>query len=85
MKYSSEGSATILWFGDLETDFMKEVKDELTMKPADILFAPHHGRDTGKVPSKWLGEIDPGIVVVGEAPPRNRCCRRSALRVSKLL
>lgn len=41
------------------------------MDPADILFAPHHGRDTGKVPKDWLDEMDPKIVIIGEAPSKD--------------
>ena len=37
----------------------------------DILFAPHHGRDSGKVPKAILEEMDPKIVVIGEAPSKN--------------
>ena len=38
---------------------------------SDVLFAPHHGRDSGRVPSQWLNTIDPYIVVIGEAPSGN--------------
>jgi len=68
VKYSLNGGATILWMGDLEADFMEDIKDEITMDAADILFAPHHGRDSGKVPADWLEEMNPKIVIIGEAP-----------------
>jgi beta-lactamase superfamily II metal-dependent hydrolase len=58
----------IAWMGDLETEFMEAVEDEVVMDSADILFAPHHGRDSGEVPAKWLGEMDPNLIVIGEAP-----------------
>lgn len=29
---------------------------------------PHHGRDSGKVPSALLKDISPDIIVIGEAP-----------------
>ena len=35
---------------------------------AHVLFAPHHGRKSGRVPKDWLEKIDPTIIVVGEAP-----------------
>jgi hypothetical protein len=38
------------------------------MDSAAILFAPHHGRDSGKVPEGWLESINPQIVIIGEAP-----------------
>lgn len=68
VKYSLNDGVTMLWMGDLETDFMAGVQDDLKMDAADVLFAPHHGRKTGRVPTKWMGEIDPKIVVLGEAP-----------------
>jgi beta-lactamase superfamily II metal-dependent hydrolase len=68
VKYSLKDGATILWMGDLETDFMENIKDEITRDAADILFAPHHGRDTGKIPENWLAEINPKIIIIGEAP-----------------
>ncbi len=68
VKYSLEDSATMLWMGDLESDFMDNIKDDLDLPKIDILFAPHHGRDSGKVPKKWLDEMKPKIVIIGEAP-----------------
>jgi hypothetical protein len=38
------------------------------MPDIDILFAPHHGRDSGKIPESWLKKITPKIIVIGEAP-----------------
>ncbi len=67
LQYNSTGGK-IIWMGDLDSDFMECVEDAVVMDPADILFAPHHGRDTGKVPAKWLGEMDPNLIVIGEAP-----------------
>jgi beta-lactamase superfamily II metal-dependent hydrolase len=66
--YSVGGGATLVWMGDLESIFMNEVKDEVAMKRADILFAPHHGRDSGTVPIEWLAEMDPKLIIIGEAP-----------------
>jgi hypothetical protein len=68
VKYSLEDGVTILWMGDLETDFMENISDELALPKIDILFAPHHGRDSGKVPAQWLDELKPKIIVIGEAP-----------------
>jgi beta-lactamase superfamily II metal-dependent hydrolase len=66
VKYGLQDGATMLWMGDLETDFMESVKDEVTMPAVDVLFAPHHGRVV--VPKQWLEEMDPEVVVIGEAP-----------------
>lgn len=69
--YSLEGGATIIWMGDLENDFMEKIIDEITLPSVNILFAPHHGRKSGKVPKKWLDQMSPDIIVMGEAPSKN--------------
>ncbi len=66
--YSLKNGVDMAWFGDLETDFMEEVKNEITWPSVDILFAPHHGRSSGQIPKPILEEMDPQIVVIGEAP-----------------
>ena len=71
VKYSMNDGAILLWMGDLESDFMENIKDDFTPDEADILSSPHHGRNTGKVPSDWLEAIDPKIIVIGEAPSGN--------------
>jgi beta-lactamase superfamily II metal-dependent hydrolase len=68
LRYKLNDGPIMLWMGDLESDFMEDIKDEITLDRADILFAPHHGRSSGKVPSEWLDQIDPKIIVIGEAP-----------------
>ena len=67
IKYSLERGVNALWFGDLETDFMESIEDEITLSKADIVFAPHHGRSSGKLPAKWLNQISPKVIVIGEA------------------
>lgn len=69
IRYGLGDGASIIWMGDLETDFMGLIKDEITMDAADILFAPHHGRD--KVPTDWLNSMNPKIIIIGEAPSAN--------------
>lgn len=68
VRYSVEDGASMIWMGDLETDFMEKIQDEIELPETDILFAPHHGRDSGKVPKKWLEDMNPGLIVIGEAP-----------------
>ncbi len=68
LTYSLNGGAKLMWMGDLETGFMEKIKNDITIDGADILFAPHHGRDSGRVPEAWLEDIDPRIIIVGEAP-----------------
>ena len=68
--YSLNDGVDMAWFGDLETDFMEKIKNEISWPDVDILFAPHHGRESGKIPKSILEEMDPKIVVVGEAPSK---------------
>ena len=69
--YSLKDGVNMAWFGDLETDFMEKIKDEISWPDVDILFAPHHGRASGKIPKPILEVMDPKIVVIGEAPSKN--------------
>lgn len=66
ISYSLNDGVKMLWMGDLETEFMENIQDDLTLSKVNILFAPHHGRDSGKVPCDLLETLDPDIVVVGE-------------------
>lgn len=66
--YSVENGVTMMWMGDIETEFMEAIAEAITLPQAHILFAPHHGRDSGKVPETLLDNINPKIIVIGEAP-----------------
>ena len=68
MKYGIEDGTSFIWMGDLEKDFMENIKNEISLPKANVLFAPHHGRETGRVPKKWLAEMNPNIIIIGEAP-----------------
>ncbi|WP_165056803.1 MULTISPECIES: hypothetical protein [unclassified Adlercreutzia] len=68
IKYSLQDGVVALWMGDLETGFMEKVVDCVDLSHADILFAPHHGRRSGRPPRAWLEKISPGVIVVGDAP-----------------
>jgi hypothetical protein len=59
----------MLWLGDLETDFMKTIEDEIELPEVDIVFAAHHGR--ARMPSKWMAQMDLKVVVLGEALPEH--------------
>jgi beta-lactamase superfamily II metal-dependent hydrolase len=72
IKYSLNGGATVLWMGDLETDFMEKIEDEIELPAVDILFAPHHGRDSGKIPERMLQKMSPKIIVVGATTRSHR-------------
>ena len=69
--YSLEDGVKMAWFGDLETEFMEKIEDKISWPEVDIVFAPHHGRDSGKIPASILGNMDPKIVVIGEAPSKD--------------
>lgn len=71
IKYSLQDGVKVLWFGDLENVFMEKIKDAIELPQADIIFAPHHGRDSGTIPKEWLESIAPKIVIIGEAPSEN--------------
>ena len=68
--YSVHDGAKYMWMGDMETDmqeeFYKECKDELGA--IDVLFHPHHGRKSSTPPAKLMELLDPGIIVIGNAP-----------------
>ncbi len=64
-----ENKSVYMWMGDIENSFMEKIKDEIEFSnKIDILFAPHHGRESGKVPKEWLEQISPKIIVIGEGP-----------------
>lgn len=67
----SIGKTSVMWLGDLETDFMEEIVDSIELSKTTIVFAAHHGRDSGKIPHSWLEKLDPQIIIIGEAPSRH--------------
>lgn len=67
IKYSLEGGVTAIWMGDLETDFMEKIKDAVELPKTNILFAPHHGRKSGRIPQEWLDKMNPDVIIKGEA------------------
>lgn len=68
IRYAADGGVSALWLGDMETTFMEKIKDEVTFPETTILFAPHHGRKSGKVIKEWLDQIKPKVVIIGECP-----------------
>ena len=71
--YSVENGATYMWMGDLETKMQQVYYDEYKEKipQVDILFHPHHGRESGAVPDDLMKALNPKIVVIGNAPSEN--------------
>lgn len=71
VRYQLEGGASVMWVGDLETEFMEKITDQIKLEKTTIVFASHHGRKSGKIPDTWLEKLDPQIVIIGEAPSRH--------------
>ncbi len=71
IRYSFSGGASFLWLGDLETQFMEDIVDEIELEKTTVVFAAHHGRNSGKIPDSWLKKLDPQVIVIGEAPSRH--------------
>ena len=67
IKYALNDGVTAIWMGDLETDFMEKIVDQVTLPKTNLLFAPHHGRKSAKIPQKWIDAMDPDIIIMGEA------------------
>lgn len=67
IEYSLNKGITALWFGDMESDFLEKIKDKIDFPKADVIFAPHHGRNSGKIPKDILDKIEPKIIIIGEA------------------
>lgn len=70
LTYTLSDGVKAMWMGDIEKDFLEKVKDEIDWPEIDILFAPHHGRSSGKVPSDVLEELNPSLIIIGEAPSK---------------
>lgn len=49
---------------------MDNKRDDIQFTKIDILFAPHHGRNSGKIQSDILEELDPNLII-REANPEN--------------
>lgn len=70
IEYRYNDKLSVLWFGDLESKYTDQIKEHI-IKCAEssrkyILFAPHHGRKTGKPCKEILDKINPILVIVGE-------------------
>ncbi len=68
IEYSLKHGVTALWMGDLEKDFLIAIENDVQLPQTDILFAPHHGRESGKIPRTMLKSMNPTLIVIGEAP-----------------
>lgn len=70
-RYAIQNNASFIWIGDLETQFMEDILDDIELTETTVVFAPHHGRKSGKLPDSWLKKLKPKIVVIGEAKSRH--------------
>lgn len=68
IKYFLEDGVKALWMGDIETNFLESIAGNVSFSEIDILFAPHHGRNSGKVPLSILEKLKPKVIIIGEAP-----------------
>lgn len=67
--YSIKDGAKYMWMGDLETGMQQEYFDSCNDIPhVNILFQPHHGRESGSVPADLLDALDPQLIIIGNAP-----------------
>jgi beta-lactamase superfamily II metal-dependent hydrolase len=71
LRYAVLDGASVMWIGDLDSDFMDSITDSISLNKTTIVFASHHGRASGKIPDSWLEKLDPQIIVIGEAPSRH--------------
>lgn len=62
------GKFSFLWMGDMETDMQEEFDKKVTNTHKTIVFASHHGRKSGHIPSSLMDKLKPKLVIVGEAP-----------------
>lgn len=69
--YSLDGGVKAMWMGDMEHDFLEKIKDSIDWPQIDILFAPHHGRESGRVSTDILKKLEPMVIVIGEAPSQH--------------
>ncbi len=68
--YSIEDGPCYMWMGDLETDMQQEYYDTYheNIPRVNILFQPHHGRNSASIPSALLEKLNPQLIIIGNAP-----------------
>ena len=67
-EYSLKDGVKVMWMGDIETTFLEKIKNDINWKEVDIVFAPHHGRYSGRIPEEILKKLKPKVIVIGKAP-----------------
>lgn len=71
LTYSLRDGVKVMWMGDIESEFLDKVSADIEWVEVDILFAPHHGRESGKPSEDILKAINPKLVIIGEAESEN--------------
>ena len=68
--YTAPNGAIYMWMGDMETDMQEEFYNTCgnSLPRVDVLFHPHHGRNSGALPDDLLKNLNPRIIVIGNAP-----------------
>jgi beta-lactamase superfamily II metal-dependent hydrolase len=67
IQYLSEGFSFV-WLGDMLSDMLEEFDKHLEVTPTTVLFAPHHGRKSGRISKSLLDKLTPKLIIIGEAP-----------------
>ena len=62
-----------MWMGDMLSGMQEEFlsyyrKHRRIIPHVDVLFHPHHGRITAQIPKKLIEEMNPQVIVIGNAP-----------------
>lgn len=71
IQYKLSNGITALWLGDLTTEFMEKIENKVNWKKVDLLFAPHHSRKSGRIPTSILLKLNPKLIVVGEGSSKD--------------
>lgn len=71
IQYKLSNGITALWLGDLTTEFMEKIENKVNWKKVDLLFAPHHSRKSGRIPTSILSKLNPKLIVVGEGSSKD--------------
>jgi beta-lactamase superfamily II metal-dependent hydrolase len=71
IRYIINDGPSFMWLGDLEKKFMEDIESSITLPQTTVVFASHHGRDSGKIPNSWLDKLKPQVIIIGEAPSRH--------------
>lgn len=66
IRYIADGFS-FFWMGDMETEMQQEFDSKVDVEHSTIVFAPHHGRKSGHIPSSLMDKLSPKLVIVGEA------------------